>query len=204
MYLMMLLAILQVPRVGGPVPAPWLEINWGLEVVYILVGQVLQGILWWGAFAKARQPGWAGFIPVYREIIMCQMTDKPVWWAVFSVFCPCVWLVMYILILIEMANRFGQGGGFAVGLILLGIVFIPILSYGSSQYMGGRRGRRRPRDDDDDEDDDDRPRRRRPRDEDEDEDDDDRPRKKPRARDDDDEDDDEDRRRIKRRPRDDD
>ena len=187
-FLMMgFLAVLAAPA-GGDLESGMQQQIW-VNVIAFLVSQPILGVLWLGAFNKANKPAVAAFIPIWREMNMCEMTDKPTWWAIMSVICPCVWLIMYILIMIEMANRFGQGGGFAVGLILLGIIFIPILSYGSSQYQG-RRKRRSGGDYDDD---DDRPRRR-SRDDD---DDDDRPRG--RGRDDDDDDD----RRV-RRPRDDD
>jgi hypothetical protein len=170
-----------------------------IQLVAQVIGSLISGACWWGAFAKAGQPAWAGFIPIYREIIQCQIADKPVWWAILLVFgellCAPLFLVMALLLYIEIANRFGQGAGFAIGMLCCGIIFIPILSYGSSEYMGGRRRRRR--DDDDEDDEDDRPRRRRARDEDEDEDE-DRPRRRPR-----DDDDDEGEERVRRRPRDD-
>jgi hypothetical protein len=81
--------------------------------------------------------------------------------------------------MIELAKRFGKEIGYAIGLILLQVVFAPILAFGSAKYIppesvgGGYdddddRPRRRRRERDDDEDDEDRPRRRRPRDEDDD------------------------------------
>jgi len=45
--------------------------------------------------------------------------------------------IFYIILCIDVAKRFGQGGGFAVGLIFLGIIFFPILGFGSAQYQGG-------------------------------------------------------------------
>ncbi len=83
---------------------------------------------------------------------------------------PFVNLVIGILVAIALAEKFGQGGGFAVGLILLPFVFYPLLAFGSAEYQGGR-GRSR----DDDYDDDPRPRRRR---EDDDDYDDPRPRRR--------------------------
>ena len=44
--------------------------------------------------------------------------------------------VMLILTYVALAEKFGKGGGFAVGLILLGIVFFPILGFGGAQYRG--------------------------------------------------------------------
>jgi len=153
----------------------------------------------WGVFIKAGQPGWAAIVPYYNFYVLLQITDKPVMWLVFYIICPCVGMVFSILVFIELANRFGQSGGFAAGLILLPIVFLPILGFGSARYMGGRRRRPRRYDDDEDEDEDDRPRRPRRRSEEEDEDEDDRPRRPRRRSDEDDEDEDEPPRRPRRR-----
>ena len=36
--------------------------------------------------------------------------------------------------MVELAKKFGQGVGFAIGLILLPFIFFPILGFGSAQY----------------------------------------------------------------------
>ena len=41
-----------------------------------------------------------------------------------------------IIVMIEISKAFGKTGGFAVGLILLPIVFWPILGFGKSKYVG--------------------------------------------------------------------
>lgn len=41
-----------------------------------------------------------------------------------------------IMVMIDVAKSFGKGGGFAAGLILLGIIFWPILAFGDAQYVG--------------------------------------------------------------------
>ena len=44
--------------------------------------------------------------------------------------------VMEIILYINLSKAFGHGGGFAVGLILLNTIFILILGFGKSQYVG--------------------------------------------------------------------
>lgn len=46
-----------------------------------------------------------------------------------------VW-VLSILTYVRMARAFGKGGGFAVGLIFLSPIFVPILAFGSAEYIG--------------------------------------------------------------------
>ena len=41
-----------------------------------------------------------------------------------------------IVLRIDIAKSFGKGAGFGIGLALLGIIFWPILGFGSAQYQG--------------------------------------------------------------------
>ena len=47
-------------------------------------------------------------------------------------------VVMWCIYLVRLAKCYGQSGGFAVGLILLYPIFILILGFGSSQYVGSQ------------------------------------------------------------------
>jgi len=49
---------------------------------------------------------------------------------------PLVNLIVYIIVLIELAKRFGKGIGFALGLLFLPFIFFPVLGFGSAQYHG--------------------------------------------------------------------
>jgi hypothetical protein len=89
----------------------------------------------WRIFAKAGKPGWAAIVPVYNYIILLEIIGRPEWWVVL-LFIPGVNLVMLIIMMIDLARSFGKGGGFVVGLILLPYVFLPILGFGSAQYVG--------------------------------------------------------------------
>ena len=87
----------------------------------------------WKVFTKAGQPGWAAIIPIYNLYVLITIVGKPWWWLLLF-FIPIVNLVMGIIVTVELAKRFGQGVGFAVGLILLPFVFYPILGFGSATY----------------------------------------------------------------------
>jgi hypothetical protein len=87
----------------------------------------------WKIFEKAGQPGWAGIIPIYNTFVLVQIVGKPVWWFIMLLI-PCVNIVFSIMLAIELAKVFNKGAGFAVGLILLPIVFYPILAFGDAQY----------------------------------------------------------------------
>ena len=110
----------------------------GVGVVPIIVGVafwLLMVASMWRVFAKAGQPGWAAIIPIYNVIVLLQIAQKPVWWLVLF-FVPIVSIVVPFLVAIGVANSFGKGAGFGIGLVLLAPIFGPILAFGSAQYVG--------------------------------------------------------------------
>lgn len=109
-------------------------IGTGVMVVYLAV-LVFMVICMWRLFSKAGKPGWASIIPIYNAVVMCQIAGKPGWW-VLLMFIPLVNIIISILVIIGLAQNFGRGVGTIIGLILLPIVFIPILAFGSAQYQG--------------------------------------------------------------------
>ena len=109
-----------------PGPLTWLLI---CAVTIFLVAVM------WKVFTKAGQPGWASLIPIYNTYIMIKMAGKPGWWLLLLLI-PIVNLVIAIMIVLAIAERFGKGVGFGIGLLLLGIIFWPILAFGDAQYQG--------------------------------------------------------------------
>jgi len=90
----------------------------------------------WRVFTKAGQPGWAAIIPIYNTYIMTKIGGKPSWWVLIILLVPIVNLVFAIWLINMVSKSFGKDEGFTVGLILLGIIFWPILGFGSSKYLG--------------------------------------------------------------------
>lgn len=87
-------------------------------------------------FQKAnRKDAWAAWIPVYNSWVMFEVAGRPGWWAIAS-FIPIVGLVLSIIAMIDLAKSFGKGGGFAALLILLPVIGMPILAFGSDKYIG--------------------------------------------------------------------
>ena len=113
-----------------------------IAVVYIAVA-VLLIIGWWKMFAKAGRPGWGAIIPVYNIYLLIDIAGKP-WWFLLIILLgqfipfvgPIASLVFMILVMIGLAQSFGKGAGFTVGLILLQPIFILILGFGSAKYIG--------------------------------------------------------------------
>jgi len=89
----------------------------------------------WKVFTKAGQPGWAAIIPIYNLYIITQIVGRPNWW-VLLFFVPFVNFIALIVIMNDLSKSYGQGMGFTIGLILLSPIFIPILGFGPSTYVG--------------------------------------------------------------------
>lgn len=122
-----LLAQVEYSTEGKP-PSP-LSMIVGLLIALLLI------IAMWKVFTKAGQPGWASIIPIYNLYIWCKIVGRPGWWIILMLI-PFVNFVICIILCIDMAKSFGKGAGFGIGLALLGIIFWPILGFGSAQYQG--------------------------------------------------------------------
>jgi hypothetical protein len=107
-------------------------IGGGVMLVWLVVFVVMI-VACWKVFTKAGQPGWASIIPFYNIYVLLTIVGRPGWWLLLF-FIPIVNLVIGIIVTIDLATRFGKGGGYAAGLILLPIVFYPMLAFGSAAY----------------------------------------------------------------------
>lgn len=105
-----------------------------IGVIYLAV-IVLMIASMWKIFVKAGKPGWYSLIPIYNIIVLLEICGKPMWWIVLFLI-PIVNIVVMILLVIALAKSFGKDAVFAVGLILLGFVFYPILAFGDAKYVG--------------------------------------------------------------------
>ena len=126
-----LLAQVDYSTQGEP-PSP-VSIIFGLLVALLLI------VAMWKVFTKAGQPGWASIIPIYNIYIWCKIVGRP-WWWILLMLIPFVNFIVCIILCIDLAKSFGKGVGFGIGLALLGIIFFPILGFGSAQYQGPAAG----------------------------------------------------------------
>lgn len=89
----------------------------------------------WKVFEKAGQPGWAAIVPIYNMFVLLQIVNKPIWWIVLLLI-PLINIVILIMVSIALAEKFGKGGGFAVGMVFLPFVFYPMLGFGDERFQG--------------------------------------------------------------------
>lgn len=89
---------------------------------------ILTIVAMWRVFRKANQPGWASLIPIYNFYVLLKIGGKPGWWLILM-FIPIVNIFIVIATMIGVANRFGKGMGFGLGLTFLAPVFFPLLAF---------------------------------------------------------------------------
>jgi hypothetical protein len=104
----------------------------GLLYVWLLVFMTCSMM---GIFIKANKPWWAAIVPIYNMIVLLEIVGKPLWWILLFLI-PLVNLVAIILAINSLSKSFGKDTLYTVGLVLLGIVFYPMLAFGSAQYRG--------------------------------------------------------------------
>ena len=101
----------------------------------IITAAIIVGI--WKMFEKAGEGGWKSLIPFYNMYVLteiCGMTG----WLFLLCFIPGIGtLIWTILIAIKLAPAFGKETAFAIGLILLPLIFELILAFGDAQYQLG-------------------------------------------------------------------
>ena len=101
----------------------------GLAIVIFIIASM------WRVFTKAGQPGWAVLIPIFNIYILCKVAGKPGWWVILMII-PVVGIIISILVSIGVAERFGKGAGYGIGLAFLPFIFYPLLAFGDATYNG--------------------------------------------------------------------
>lgn len=117
----------------------------GALLVPIIIG-LLVGIysifVMWKIFVKAGKPGWIALIPFYNMYTLFEITWGNGWifLSMFAAIIPVLGyiaiFVIIILTMIKLSKAFGKSDGFAVGLIFLSIIFMSIIAFDDSTYLG--------------------------------------------------------------------
>lgn len=128
------------------------------SVLAVVIFYVLVAVAQWRIFTKAGEPGWKGIIPIYNIYNLYKISWKTnMFWALLVLellssiiqsasdgfllsfvgwICSVAGLVIGIMGLHKVSKAFGHGAGFTLGLIFLNPIFLLILGFGSSQYLG--------------------------------------------------------------------
>ncbi|OGL33921.1 hypothetical protein A3F64_01430 [Candidatus Saccharibacteria bacterium RIFCSPHIGHO2_12_FULL_42_8] len=89
-------------------------------------------------FTKAGKPAWAAFVPIYNGWMLFEIAGKPGWWVLVSLIPfvgPFIAFVLYIIVSLEIAKRFGKSSTFGIlALWLFSIIGYAILAFDDSKY----------------------------------------------------------------------
>lgn len=94
----------------------------------------------WRLFTKAGQPGWAVLIPFYNLYVYSQVLRRPKWWILLyligTVPFAGPWAMLFVSVIdaLRLAKVFQKPPVFGVGILLLGVIFIPVLAFGEAEY----------------------------------------------------------------------
>ena len=122
----------------------------GIMLIFILAAAVLMIIANWILFKKMGIDGWKSLIPYVNNYLQMEKTGVDQRWLLVIVFgaIACIIPILgfiafmvaaiyfYVLYMVSLARSFDKTDGFAVGLILLPVIFLCILAFGESKYIG--------------------------------------------------------------------
>ena len=101
----------------------------------IFIFYLIRGICLWGVFKKAGKTPWVGLIPILNFVILLDITEKPKYWII-GLFLPFVSYVVYFLVYVALAKKFGKNTWFGIGTVILPFIFLAILGFGDATLKG--------------------------------------------------------------------
>lgn len=112
-----------------------LHMSAGATIFSLLLSALAIASLW-VLFKKAGEPGWAAIVPFYNLYVLFKITwGNGIMFLLLLI--PIANFVIMIMTYVKLAKAFGKGGGWACGLIFLGIIFLPIMAFSKDiVYVG--------------------------------------------------------------------
>ena len=111
---------------NGLFSAGFLILIWGWFILLLVAG--------WQMYVKAGQKGWVAIIPLLNFFGLMKIVHRP-WWWVLLFFIPFVNIVVWIIVMMDLAKAFGRGVGMTLVLIFLTGIGYLVLAFGSSTYQ---------------------------------------------------------------------
>ena len=128
-----------------------LAISIAVIALIVLISGILVIVAKWKLLEKGNKPGWGALIPVYNTYLFCELVGINPYWILIVLLSPVLNIIpilgslfvfgitiyFNILLNVSIAKSFNKDSGFAIGLILLPIVFYPILAFSKdTKYVG--------------------------------------------------------------------
>lgn len=110
-----------------------------IQSIFIILNFITISILLivslWKIFKKTGRKGFISLIPIYNLYSLTRIIIGN-GWLFLVLFIPVINIIFLIYLYYKLAKIFGKNIWFAIGLIFLGIVFIPLLAFDDSVYLG--------------------------------------------------------------------
>lgn len=136
----------------------------GFIVAIIAIVTILGIIANWKIFKKAGEKGWKSIIPIYNSYILFKIAGRSFWtWfglviaqsvteniaintqggvsMVMSIigFALSIWIIVEVVRMLDgLSKNFGHTSAFTVGLFFLSTIFMLILAFDGSEYIGNK------------------------------------------------------------------
>jgi len=113
-------------------------IFWWLAMIRVMLCiaiAVFMIISLWRVFKKAWLPGRGVLVPVYNIVLFFQLWGMSGRWTLAILFPPLL-RVVSIVNTFNITKKFWKHRAFGLGLIFLELIFIPILAFDDSKYLG--------------------------------------------------------------------
>jgi Family of unknown function (DUF5684) len=107
-------------------------------LIFIIVLTVVMIVVYWMIYEKAGQPGWASIVPFYNTYVLIvnilQMPPFWFWGLLIPILNIFVAIPLIFMIPFKLAEKFGKGGLFGLGLLFLQPIFLALLAFGPAKY----------------------------------------------------------------------
>ncbi len=111
------------------------EVNSTVLVTTLIISLVIfifAIAIMWKIFTKAGQKGWKSIVPIYNMYVLFTISGLKGW----LIFIPIVNGIFSLVCYFKLAKSFGKSAGFALGILFLPVIFLPMLAFGKSEYIG--------------------------------------------------------------------
>ncbi len=103
----------------------------GLMVPVLVAVPTIAGL--WKVFEKAGEPGWAALVPVHNAMVLAKIAGKEPNFGLLTLI-PVYGIYISYLIFVDLCKRFDKEPNYAILLLLLAPVFLPMLGFGPATY----------------------------------------------------------------------
>lgn len=109
----------------------------GASAVQFVIS-VIMIVALWRLFVKAGEPGWKSLIPLYNLYTLFMLSTGGGCLLLILMCIPGINLIAWAIVGWNLAKSYGRSEAFGVGIILIPVIFIPILAFSDSGYIGPR------------------------------------------------------------------